>query len=249
MRLKGAKIAFRLGVLALSFLLPNLSCAQAAVLLSGTVLDPAGRVVSSAKISIKNLQTGKSSETESNSAGLYNVPNLTPGDYEVSVSAEGLATKVARVTVTAGKQQTLNVSLNTGSAQQEIPADKPTAAPPANLPNAPSGSTASPSLQDLGFTPQQTQANAQLQEMLEKRTHMLKVHQTLGLITAIPMVASLITGPQAKAAVRLVYQLTGSGKPARPGDRYGQSDGPGGNCCLEESSALPVQKPGKIKPH
>ena len=38
-----------------------------------------------------------------------------------------------------------------------------------------------------------------MQEMLDKRTHMLKVHQTLGLITAIPMVASLITGPQAKA--------------------------------------------------
>ena len=38
-----------------------------------------------------------------------------------------------------------------------------------------------------------------MQAMLDKRTHMLKVHQTLGLITAIPMVASLITGPQAKA--------------------------------------------------
>jgi len=56
-----------------------------------------------------------------------------------------------------------------------------------------------PSLGDLGFTPEQTQANAQMQAMLEKRTHMLKVHQTLGLITAIPMAATLITGPQAKA--------------------------------------------------
>jgi hypothetical protein len=35
--------------------------------------------------------------------------------------------------------------------------------------------------------------------MLEKRTHMLKVHQTLGLITVAPMVAALITGPQANA--------------------------------------------------
>jgi hypothetical protein len=56
-----------------------------------------------------------------------------------------------------------------------------------------------PSLGDLGFTPQQTQANAQLQAKLNERTHMLKVHQTLGLITTIPMVATLITGPQAKA--------------------------------------------------
>jgi hypothetical protein len=56
-----------------------------------------------------------------------------------------------------------------------------------------------PSLGDLGFTPQQTQANAQLQAMLDKRTHMLKIHQRLGMITMIPMAATLITGPMAKA--------------------------------------------------
>jgi hypothetical protein len=56
-----------------------------------------------------------------------------------------------------------------------------------------------PSLGDLGFTPQQTQANAQLQALLDRRTHMLKIHQRLGLITTIPMAATLITGPMVKA--------------------------------------------------
>jgi Carboxypeptidase regulatory-like domain len=199
MKLKGAKIIFAVWVLALSFLVPILSRAQVTALLSGTITDPAGRVVSNAKVSIKNAQTGKSTETQTDSAGLYNVPDLTPGDYVVSISAEGFATKVAKVTLTGDKQQTVNFNLTIGSAQQETPANNPAEAPPAGLPNAPSGSTTSPSLQDLGFTPQQTQANAQMQEMLDKRTHMLKVHQTLGLITAIPMVASVITGPQAKA--------------------------------------------------
>jgi Carboxypeptidase regulatory-like domain len=199
MKLIGAKIVLGVGFLALSFLIPNLLRAQAAIMLSGTITGPAGKIVSSAKISIKNVQTGQSIETESNSAGLYTVPNLTPGDYEVSVTAKGLATKVARVILTGDQQQTANFNLNTGSAQQEIPSNKPTAAPPADLPNAPSQTPSAPSLQDLGFTPQQTQANPQMQEMLDKRTHMLKVHQTLGLITAIPMVASVITGPQAKA--------------------------------------------------
>jgi hypothetical protein len=191
MKLKAAKIVFGAWALTLSFLMPNLSRTQVATMLSGTVTGPAGRVVSNPKISVKNVQTGKSTETQTNSAGLYNVPNLTPGDYEVSVSAEGLATKVAKVTLTGDKQQTLNFNLDAGSGQQETPANNPTAAPTANLP--------SPSLQDLGFTAEQTQANAQMQAMLDKRTHMLKVHQALGLITAIPMVASLITGPQAKA--------------------------------------------------
>jgi hypothetical protein len=56
-----------------------------------------------------------------------------------------------------------------------------------------------PSLSDLGISASQMQGSAQEQALLDKRTHMLKVHQTLGLITAIPMVAALITGPQAKA--------------------------------------------------
>ncbi len=56
-----------------------------------------------------------------------------------------------------------------------------------------------PSLSDLGFTSQQTQANAQLQAMLDRRTHMLKVHQRLGVITLIPMAATVITGPMVKA--------------------------------------------------
>lgn len=37
---------------------------------------------------------------------------------------------------------------------------------------------------------------------------MLKVHQTLGLITAIPMVAALITGPQVKAKGRNGQTIT-----------------------------------------
>jgi flagellar motor protein MotB len=56
-----------------------------------------------------------------------------------------------------------------------------------------------PSLNDLGFGQQQTQANPQLQAMLDRRTHMLKVHQKLGLFTLIPMAATVITGPMAKA--------------------------------------------------
>ncbi len=60
----------------------------------------------------------------------------------------------------------------------------------------------SPSIGDLGFTPEQTKPNTQLQAMLDKRTHMLKIHQRLGIITAIPMAAALITGPMAKARGR-----------------------------------------------
>jgi len=73
-----------------------------------------------------------------------------------------------------------------------VPQNQPTK-PPENLPNAPSSSQAAPSLQDLGFSGVQTQGDPKLQALLDKRTHMLKVHQRLGLITTIPMVASVVT--------------------------------------------------------
>lgn len=56
-----------------------------------------------------------------------------------------------------------------------------------------------PTLQSLGFPTSVTRSNPKEQALLNKRTHMLKVHQTLGLITTIPMVATLFTGPLAKA--------------------------------------------------
>lgn len=56
-----------------------------------------------------------------------------------------------------------------------------------------------PSLGDLGFTPQQTLANADLQRKLNQRTHDLKVHQTLGLVTVAPLCATVIVSSGAKA--------------------------------------------------
>jgi hypothetical protein len=59
-----------------------------------------------------------------------------------------------------------------------------------------------PDLSDLGFSPQQTKPDPQLQARLDKRTHMLKVHQRLGLITLAPMAAALFTGGMAKGEGR-----------------------------------------------
>jgi hypothetical protein len=59
--------------------------------------------------------------------------------------------------------------------------------------------TGEPTLDSLGFPTSVTHSNPKEQALLNKRTHMLKVHQTLGLITTIPMVATLFTGPLAKA--------------------------------------------------
>ncbi len=58
----------------------------------------------------------------------------------------------------------------------------------------PGTAPAAPSVGDLGFPPDVIQGNAQDQARLDKRSHMLKVHQRLGLITAVPLIATVLSG-------------------------------------------------------
>jgi hypothetical protein len=182
---------------------PLLRAQQPDATLTGTVTSPSGGGIAKSVISVKNLNTGAASTTQTDSAGRFVVPNLASGDYEVSASTEGL-NAVSRVTLAAHATQTVNLTLTT---QPQTPAG--------NLPNAPSSSKTEPSLSDLGFTPEQTQANAKEQALLDKRTRMLKIHQKLGLITAAPLIATIVTslgagGKHTSNTDRTVHMVLGA---------------------------------------
>ena len=50
------------------------------------------------------------------------------------------------------------------------------------------------SLEDLGFTGDEIKSDPRYQSDLQTRSDMLKIHQTLGLITAVPMTAEYVLG-------------------------------------------------------
>ena len=83
--------------------------------LSGTITDPQGGIVVGAKISVTDAATGIVTETTTNSAGIYNLVNLRPAQYDVSISATGFSTSTTKVTLTVGAQQELSLALKVGA--------------------------------------------------------------------------------------------------------------------------------------
>jgi outer membrane receptor protein involved in Fe transport len=89
--------------------------------LSGTVKDASSAAIPSAKVSVKNVATGVVRELTADSAGFYTVPNLLPGSYDVSFSAEGFGTQTASgITLTVGAQQVVNATLTVGQVNQKV---------------------------------------------------------------------------------------------------------------------------------
>lgn len=185
MRLKEISALCGIVLLILSLAVPVQSLAQALASFSGVVTDSAGKPVANVRVSVRSVATGQTFNAQTDASGKYTVPSLAAGEYQVSASANGLSVQSARLTLPAGQSQTVNLSIG--------------GAPSQSLPNEPTAAPAPPSFSDLGFSPEQTQANAQLQATLKKRTEMLKIHQRLGIITTIPMTAAVITGPMVKA--------------------------------------------------
>lgn len=89
--------------------------------LSGTVSDVNGGSIPNAKISIKNTATDIIRDVTTDAAGLYSVPNLLPGTYDVTIGATGFATQQRTgVLVAVGEQYLLNISLQIGTVSQQV---------------------------------------------------------------------------------------------------------------------------------
>ncbi len=95
--------------------------AQSTASLSGTVTDPSGAVVPNAKVTVHSLGTGADRIVLTDSAGLYVVPSLQPGDYRVQATAQGFSTyTVPKVTLDVDRAVTVNMNLAVSSAGETV---------------------------------------------------------------------------------------------------------------------------------
>jgi hypothetical protein len=107
-------------LLATVFSLPAIAQVAGGTIL-GTVTDPGGAVIPGAKISVKNLRTNEVVSSSANRTGLYSVPNLVPGNYDVTASVPGFDKEtVTNITLTVGAQQLVNFKLKVGTATEIV---------------------------------------------------------------------------------------------------------------------------------
>ena len=185
--------------------------AQAVGELTGTVTDPLGTPVAFAFVTATNTETGRTRPAATDADGSYRL-SLASGNYQIKIESRGYETReIPAANVTALSTFVQDCEL--------VPLDRaqsnPTAGPAQQTAPGASHKLQEPSLEDLGITSSQTKGNAREQALLDRRSHMLKIHQRLGLITIAPLGATLITsafagGRETSRASRDAHAALGS---------------------------------------
>jgi outer membrane receptor protein involved in Fe transport len=108
------------------FLIATLSCARlhaqtVDTSIGGTVTDSSGAAVPGATVTVSSSRTGISKQAVSSPSGDYNINYLTPGSYDVSVTASGFGTSVQKgIVLELNQQAKVNVVMSVASSQQTV---------------------------------------------------------------------------------------------------------------------------------
>ena len=176
--------------LATAFLIvafPPLLMAQAVGELTGKVTDPAGTPVAFALVTTTSVETGRALPAATGTDGTYSV-RLPSGSYRIKFESLGYkGSEIIAANVSGASTVVENCELEALAQTQSNPTS------PAQKSSARTNNPTEPSLGDLGISLAQAKGNAGLQALLDRRSHMLKTHQRLGLITLGPFGATLIT--------------------------------------------------------
>ena len=116
-----SRIAFLATLFAAFFAAAGSAHAQTTATVTGVVTDPTGAAVPKATIHVVGLATGSIRDVVSNSAGIYLVPSLQPGDYKLTVQSTGFGVyTVPSLHLDVDQKITINVPLAISDAGQTV---------------------------------------------------------------------------------------------------------------------------------
>ena len=80
-------------------------------IVSGTVTDPSGAVVSGARVRLTDVATNTPRTASTNDAGHYVLVNVPPGRYDLTITKQGFSTTKAPLNVEVGQATTFDTAL------------------------------------------------------------------------------------------------------------------------------------------
>ncbi|MGC2196238.1 MAG: carboxypeptidase-like regulatory domain-containing protein, partial [Terriglobales bacterium] len=114
----------------LSILFASLcAVAQESATLTGTVTDPSGAVVANAQITVANVERGIERTTASNADGEWATPALSPGKYDLTITAPGFKKhEVKGVILRVAQKARVDVALQVGGSTAQVTVEGSTVA-------------------------------------------------------------------------------------------------------------------------
>ena len=88
--------------------------------LSGTILDPQAHAITGATVELVSSATGAVRRVSTNAQGLYEIPGLLPGDYELKITAAGFGTSVQPLQLEVAQRLAIDIRLQVESHKEAV---------------------------------------------------------------------------------------------------------------------------------
>src|SRR5215472_138758 len=107
--------------LAFFLVLTGLLAQEYRATLTGIVTDPSGSAIPNATVKATNIAINATKEAKSTSEGVYTIPYLEPGVYNIEVSANGFQLmKRNNITLEVAMKLNLPIKMTVGQMTQEV---------------------------------------------------------------------------------------------------------------------------------
>src|SRR5258708_33550704 len=87
--------------------------------INGSVMDPSGAIIAGATVTLTHPSTNVRRETTTNQDGLFNLPALPPGTYNLQVEAKGFPRQMREgIDLQVGQVAKIDFSLQVGNVSE-----------------------------------------------------------------------------------------------------------------------------------
>jgi outer membrane receptor protein involved in Fe transport len=119
--LKSNRRSFRMLLLAIAVLVPNLMSQNTTGRITGEIFDPSHAAIGDVNVSAVHIVSGQAFKATSDSNGVYTLPSLPIGDYRITAEHTGFSRQVyEKITVDVSESVRLDITMTLGQVDTQV---------------------------------------------------------------------------------------------------------------------------------